>query len=99
MSLTLLTPAQELSICLLSNVFSSPLSHCSSVPLCLPAGLPEDECVHCDTGSSAKHHARLLADGVGAPMLLYHHAHQCCGEEQGEEGGRGKGWGGGREED
>ena len=21
-------------------------------------------------------------------MLLYHHAHQCCGEEQGEEGGR-----------
>ena len=32
-------------------------AHCSSVPLCLPAGLPEEECVHCDAGSSAKHHA------------------------------------------
>ena len=46
------------------------------------SGLPGEERVHCHPGTSGSDHPRLLADGMGTEFMLYHHAHQCRGEEQ-----------------
>ena len=54
------------------------------------AGLQEEMCVRSCPGTAGQHHARLLADGVGARELLHHHAHQPGGENEGEAEGRGR---------
>ena len=47
------------------------------------AGLPEKVCLRRYPGPPPQHHLRLLEDGLGDELLLYHYAHKPSGEEQG----------------
>ena len=51
-----------------------------------PSGLPTEAGVRSHPGPTAEYDARLLAHGVGVPILLHHNAYQPGGEEQGESG-------------